>query len=226
MNITTEVVQTPRGAIARLYVREGTTDLSTIGAMFVLWGHTDDEYGFGQEYPRTFLDIGGHIGLCTVSVLLDNPDCRSVILEPLPENIEMLRRNLEGNGVADRATIIHGAIGTGAEQRIGYRLARVPDAEAIHEYVGSPVDDDYSGRSTMAPVYPLGDLMDLLGEEIDLAKIDCEGCEYVALKSPDITRARKWVGEYHGPKPELPGFDVDIRPHDQGGTGMFTAVRT
>lgn len=225
MDTNIEDVLTPRGAKARLHVREGTTDLSTVGSLFYLWGKTDDEYGFGSEAPRTFLDIGGHIGLATISVLLDNPECRAVVLEPLPENIELLERNLNENGVRHRAFIVHGAIGTGSEQRIGYRLPRVVDADPVHEYVGGPVDDDYEGRSITAPVYPLGDLFDILGDEVDLAKIDCEGCEYVALRSPDITRARKWVGEYHGPAPELPGFDVDIRPHQSGGTGMFTAVR-
>ena len=218
-------VQTPRGKNVVMHYREGTTDLSTIGGTLYLWGKTDDEYGFSSEYPKTYLDIGGHIGITAVAVLADNPDCRAVILEPLPENIPMIEQNLAENGLSDRATLVHGAIGTGSEQKIGYRLARVPDADPAHEYVGAPMPDDYEGHSFVAPVYPLGDLIDLLGDTVDLGKIDCEGCEWVALRSPDAKRVGTWVGEYHGEGDlDLDGFDVKVMPHGQGGTGNFRAV--
>jgi len=231
--VATITVQTPRGADVTLHHRVGTTDLSTIGSIFLMWGQLHDEYGFGKLWPRTFLDVGGHIGTATVSVLVDNPDCRAVIVEPLPENIEMIATNLASARVSDRATIVHGAIGKGAEQRVGYTLARIPDADEVHRYVGAPVPDDYAGDAITAPTYPLGDLLDTLGDEVDLAKIDCEGCEWVALASRDARRVRRWVGEYHGPGGDEAtlrrrlgkSYDVTIEPHDHGATGMFTAVR-
>lgn len=224
-------VHTPRGNPVTLFHREGTTDLSTIGSIFRLWGTLHDEYGLAAVQPKTFLDIGGHIGTVTVAVLVDNPDCRAVVLEPLPENIDIITRNLAENGVADRATVVHGAIGKGSEQRIGYTLARVPDADAIHKYVGSPVDDDYEGASVVSATYPLGDLLDLLGDTVDLGKIDCEGCEWVALRSKDVRRVGRWVGEYHGGggpaeirKHLGKTHEVTVEAHEQGGTGLFTAV--
>ena len=225
-------VHTPRGKLVTLAAREGTTDLSTIGAIFRLWGTLHDEYGLADQYPATFLDIGGHIGTVSVAVLADNPDCRAVIIEPLPENIEAIARNLSLNGLTDRATVIHGAIGKGSEIRIGYTLPRVPFAEEVHRYVGAPVGADYTGEVIVSPVYPLGDLLDLLGDTVDLAKIDCEGCEWVALKDPAVSRVRRWVGEYHGPGGTASGLRralgkshrVSVAPHEQGATGMFTAV--
>lgn len=226
-------VHTPKGKLVTLQHREGTTDLSTIGSIFRLWGVLHDEYGFGEMRPRTFLDIGGHIGTATVSVLADNPECRAVIVEPLPENLDIIRENLARNGLADRATVVQGAIGKRAEQRIGYTLARIPNSDEVHRYVGAPVADDYAGESMVSPTYPLGDLMDLLGDTIDLAKIDCEGCEWVALRSKDAKRADLWVGEYHGPDGG-PGelvkalgktHDVTYEAHDHGATGLFRAVR-
>lgn len=228
MDYSTIEVQTPRGNTVTLFHREGFTDLSTIGAIFKLWGTLHDEYGLAALQPSTFLDIGGHIGAVTVAVLVDNPDCRAAIVEPLPENIEIIEANLEATGVRARATVIHGAIGKGKSQKVGYTLAR--DAEANHRFIGAPMPNDYAGESVTAKVYRLSDLMDILSpDRIDLAKIDCEGCEWVALADKAASRADLWTGEYHGGDPEqlvamLPGHDVTYEAHDHGATGMFTAT--
>lgn len=232
MDTATIEVLTPRGAPVTLHHRLGTTDLSTIGSTFELWGRLHDEYGLGMLRPRTLLDIGGHIGTVTVAVLLDNPDCRAVVLEPLPENAELIRLNLAAAGVADRAMLVEAAIGAGATQRIGYTLARVPDAPDIHRFVGSPVADDYAGEAMTSPTATLGALLGLLGGSADLGKIDCEGCEWVALADPAAELVERWVGEYHG-GPGAAGVteaigathDVIAAPHDHGATGNFWAVR-
>jgi FkbM family methyltransferase len=226
-------VQTPRGVTVTMRYRDSaqkTTDLSTIGSIFDMWGAHNDEYGLEHLYPATFLDIGGHIGTVTVAVLVDNPACRAVIIEPFAENIEVIRANLDSAGVTDRATVIHGAIGTGSEQRIGYTLARIENADDIHRFVGSPVADDYAGESIVSAVYPLADLIDLLGDTVDLGKIDCEGCEWVALADPAASRVTRWKGEYHGGDPKrlrklLPKHTVTYEPHDHGATGLFEAAR-
>lgn len=225
-------VQSPRGRPVLLHHREGTTDLSTIGSIFRLWGTLHDEYSFGAMHPRTFLDIGGHIGTATVSVLVDNPDARAVIVEPLPENIGVIEANLAENGLTERAVVVQAAIGSEKTQRIGYTLARVSNAGANHRYVGSPVDDDYTGEAMTSPTVPLSALLDQLSKDrIDLAKIDCEGCEWVALRQPCANRVDRWVGEYHG-RPGagdiaamLSDYHVTIAPHDHGATGLFTADR-
>jgi len=225
-------VTSPRGNPVTLHHREGTTDLGTIGSIFELWGKLHDEYELQWLHPRTFLDIGGHIGTVTVAVLVDNPECRAVILEPLPENIELIHMNLAMAGVAGRATVVHGSIGAADFQKVGYTLGHSPDELDRHRFVGSPVADDYQGETFTAKTYPLGELIDLLGEDIDLAKIDCEGCEWVALDDPARSRVRLWVGEYHGNpgvkwlKARLgKAFTLSTAPHDHGATGLFTATR-
>ena len=231
MDYSTIEVQTPRGEAVTLFHREGYTDLSTIGAIFNLWGTLHDEYGLAALHPSTFLDIGGHIGAVTIAVLVDNPECRAVIVEPLPENLAIIEANLEATGVRHRATVVSGAIGKGKEQRVGYTLARVENADDIHRYVGSPVGRDYAGQAITSKVYRLGDLLDMLNPNgrIDLAKIDCEGCEWIALADKAASRVDLWRGEYHAGDPEqlvamLPGHDVIYEAHDHGATGMFTAV--
>lgn len=232
MYLATIDVQTPRGKDVTLFHREGYTDLSTIGAIFRLWGQLHDEYGLAALHPRTFLDIGGHIGTVTVAVLVDNPECRAVIVEPLPENIDVIKANLEATGVADRCEVLQGGIGDGDTVRVGYTLARVENADDIHRFVGSPVPDDYAGEAITANTYAVRTLVDRLGGHVDLAKWDCEGCEWIGLEAPAIVDIDMIVGEYHGdPGPDGlqyhlgAFFELTTEPHDHGATGMFTAVR-
>ena len=221
-------VESPRGKSVTINDRPNTCDLSIIGGTFYLWGKTDDEYGLADQYPRTFLDIGGHIGVVTLAVLVDNPECRAVILEPLPENIEAIEDNLLANGVRDRAIVIRAAIGRPNVTRIGYQLPRVENAPETDYYIGGAVGEDFIGPSVVVPSITLDHLLDYLGKTVDLAKTDCEGCEYTLFEQEGVERVTRWVGEYHpggnlGTLQET--HDVTTMPHGQGGTGNFVAVR-
>lgn len=221
-------VESPRGKSVTIHDREGTCDLSITGGTFRLWGKLDDEYGLADLHPRTFLDIGGHIGVVTLAVLVDNPDCEAVILEPLPENLAAIAENLTTNGVVDRVTVFRGAVGPRESQRIGYRLPRVIDAPETDQYVGGSVEDDFAGASVDVPTVTLAYLLRFLGPDtVDLMKVDCEGCEYTLFEQPGLERVRMIVGEYH-PGGNLKALekthDVTLMPHAGGGTGNFRAV--
>lgn len=213
---------TPRGEVARMAYREGTTDLSTIFATFSPWGgKPEDEYGLAEFHPRRFLDIGAHIGAVTVAVLLDNPECQAVCIEPLPENVELLERNLTTNGVWDRATIIPAAVGTGRLSRIGYGLGH---ADELHRFIGSTVEFDYDGEAVTVTN------ADAVDGTFDLVKLDCEGCEWTALGWSAVQTAPVIVGEWHSAHRSrvatmLPDHDVTVRETDGGAFGTFRAVR-
>ena len=74
----------------------------------------------GREYPPALLgisdvdtpivlDCGGHIGTFSLYVRTINPSALLYVLEPLQENVEMLRQNLAINGVGG-ATVLCNAI--------------------------------------------------------------------------------------------------------------------
>src|SRR6266550_4558625 len=108
--MTSITVQSPRGNDVTVHYREDTSDLSTIGSSFRLWGNLVDEYQLGSLPPLTGLaiDVGAHIGTVTLALLADHPDLRVTAVEPLPDNLDVLRASLAENGWTDRATVIKG----------------------------------------------------------------------------------------------------------------------
>lgn len=221
-------VRTPRGNPARFRVRDGTTDLATVGSTCELWGRLEDEYGLRDFYgDGLFVDVGAHIGTVTIPVLLDNPVARAIAVEPLPENIALLAENAGLNGVADRLRIIEAAVGDGRTQAIRYG----PD---VHRYIG-----DIRGATGEVRLVPTVRLDDITDEPIDALKLDCEGGEWVLLDTGpgargrlrrDLSRVGIIFGEYHGHGPDRlralleRTHDVTILS-DDGGTGLFRAVR-
>ena len=89
-------LRTPRGNPATLMARDDTSDLSVIGSTFagVAGSPLVDEYGLKNTYiTGRFVDVGAHIGSVTVAVLLDNPNATAICVEPIPENVAVLREN-------------------------------------------------------------------------------------------------------------------------------------
>jgi hypothetical protein len=101
--------QTPGGNVATMTYRADTSDWNTVSACL------RNPYGGGDEYhlPSGLagwgLDVGAHIGSVAVGLLLDNPDMTVVAIEAVPDNVELIRRNLVQNDVAERCVVLAGA---------------------------------------------------------------------------------------------------------------------
>lgn len=228
-------VVTPRGAYARILSRAGTSDLSVAGGSFYLWGALDDEYQLVDlRVSGVFVDVGAHIGTVTASVLLDNPTARAICVEPVAENVEMLRRNMEVNGLTHRARIVHAAVGPGEDAAITFDY-QGEEYIRTNRYVAGIARFATTGRTVTVPTVSLASLLEIAGGEIDAMKLDCEGCEWHLLTEPDIGRVGTIFGEWHGHPIAGDGYaaivdllaethDVESRRH-LGGTGTFWAVR-
>jgi len=236
-DLTYTEVTTPRGKPATVATRPGTSDLSLAGAFFHLWGNIDDEYRLASlRVDGVFVDIGAHIGLVTLAVLLDNPKATAICVEPLADNLDVLAANMDANGVAARVRMVAGAIGDGPSVTVPYGY---DDSSYAHDnrYIGGLQSEaaNHTSEATV-PSVTLADLVEMAGGEIDTLKLDCEGCEWQALRSPALASIRRIIGEWHGhPLGKKTNGVTTLRRligsthlvtdiDNKGGTGVFEAV--
>jgi FkbM family methyltransferase len=189
-------VASPRGRQVTVRTRPDTTDLSTIGATFDLWGNLVDEYGLRDtEVNGLFVDVGAHIGSVSLAVLLDNPDAKAIAIEPLPENVDMIATNAGFMEVLDRLRIVPAAVGNGKPVKVRY-------GPGNHRYIGDIRGAD--GEFAQVPSVTMSDILAMAAEDgfdrIALLKTDCEGGEWSLFggATPEqLGQIDMIIGEYH-----------------------------
>lgn len=200
-------VSTPRGVPASFRVREDTNDANLVfSTCKPVGGPLIDEYKLANRLLQgVALDIGAHIGSVTVAMLLDNPGLRVVAVEPVPDNVDLLRENLALNGVANRCTVVEAAADAPGVSHVpcffDYERfdAHHPDYVRAHRFIGNQYGGEGDpARADLVSAISLGGLCEV-GQAtiICFAKVDCEGCEWDFLRSPDIGRVVSMMGELH-----------------------------
>jgi FkbM family methyltransferase len=236
-------VHTARGNLVKMAYREGTSDLGTIGATFRLWGKLEDEY----DLSGVAIDIGAHIGTVALALLADHPRLKVIAVEPLAENVAMIAKSAAENGLADRLTILHAGISDSDTATVdwNWRATTNEGYWRTNRFIGNvmvPKEGEYEMAHDTA-VVPGVSLKSLLPKgraaflksllpkgRAAFLKIDCEGCEWVALKDPAVKRIDVIAGEYHGhPGPEgleaMLGKTHVVTHTPEGACGMFRAVK-
>ena len=186
---------TPHERRYSMRIRPGTSDANTV--MACAWGN--DEYHLPTGLTGWALDIGAHIGACTIPLLLDNPDLRVIAVEALPENVLLLNENALRNGVADRLTIVHGA----ASDTHDEVLMRYGN-DTTHEYIGGAVDKDGTPGDLRPAIRLKGITLGAMAalrpdptEPFVWCKIDAEGAEYQTFRSSHLRLLEHIEGEVH-----------------------------
>jgi len=175
--------------------RDDTSDLSVIGSTFagVAGSGLVDEYGLADLHVSgRFVDVGAHIGTVTVAVLLDNPDATAVCVEPIPENVAVLRHNLRLNNLTERATVIEGAVGT---DKVFYKFSGTEHLETnrfISNSTGLVFGQTWTSEELPVKTIILGELL-----PCDAMKLDCEGGEWALFQDRRIGEVPLLFGEYH-----------------------------
>jgi FkbM family methyltransferase len=189
--------RTPRGRPALMTIRDGTNDWNTLNACM-----TEDEYQLRSFNGNGWaLDIGGYLGGVGIGLALDNPGLRVLIVEPVPDNIRLIKDNIARNGVGDRVELIEGAIGDGGPVEVWHGYQGTVTAEH-HRFVGnSSLAYDHGGElqhdTTTYKSLTLHDLLKRSDYPVDLLKIDCEGGEWSFLATPFVMDCTVILGEAH-----------------------------
>lgn len=215
----------------RLEGRAGSNDYQIIGEVIDL-----DCYRIQSDpLPSDALvvDIGGHIG--TFSVLAASLGAKRVIaFEMDPGNFEILSRNAVGWPAIE---VHHAAVVGRGRRAAGYNVT--PGNTGGHHVAWTDEDGMASMPEKTATLdVLLADRGIPYNENIDMLKIDCEGCEHEILRAcaqdGTLRRIQRIAGEYHdffGDSTEsllellrLSGFTVESEPiGDHSGT--FYGVR-
>lgn len=224
---------TPGGRPCTFLYREGTNDWNTLQSSL---GATDEYRLGGRAFTGVAVDIGGYLGSVGISLAMDNPGLRVLIVEPVPDNIDIIQRNAALNNV--EVEVFRGAIGPRGVSRSEIRYRYVGDSNLEHHaFVGNSslaYPDGGSVPHDTLDVETLG-LAELLSRfairEPSLVKIDCEGGEWPFLETATqatLKRLPEIIGEAH---PVMGHSSTDIervlgKTHDVTMDGwLFHAVR-
>lgn len=178
----------------RFRTRAGTTDINE--AVVVL---AEMEYPPGllhiSDLPApVVLDCGGHIGTFTLLVKTLNRAARIYTVEPLEENLRLLRDNLKMNGIQD-VTVI----GKALHSKSGHLSLYVSET-GFDSASTSPMGHAASRAITVATT-TLEDIVSTHAiQSIDLLKVDVEGSEYDIVDASFALlceKTRRVVMEYH-----------------------------
>lgn len=141
---------------------------------------------------KTVIDIGANIADSSIYFAIRGAK-KVIALEPFPNNYEMAKRNVESNNLSDKITLL--LAGCAANQ--GFVTINPFDKGSVLSSVKN------SSQGFKVPLLTLGDILkqnNLQNGELNILKMDCEGCEYESLLSAnrDVIRSFNYIQiEYH-----------------------------
>lgn len=165
--------KTKDGRTIKAYFRDRRNDYNTLLSII-----SYDEYKIFDHYIQGLpcIDIGAHIGGATLSMA--SLGARVICVEALPENVKLLKMNIEINGFQDRVTVVHKAISDSSGSILKVFYTEPKDENGVcHEFIGSI----FSGGNKFAEVetISLTDIFSIYGiDQCRFMKIDCEGSEW------------------------------------------------
>jgi len=148
--------------------------------------------------PDLIIDCGGNIGLFSLAASASYPSSKIVICEPVPRNLDRIRKHLQSNNVS--AEVLPVCIG-GTQRRLSFY---------VREANQGSFDPAKPYTSVLeVEVLTLADVLRDRDAQTILIKLDIEGMEIETLESyvPGENRAVCVVGELHGHKENSPSLE-------------------
>lgn len=159
----------------------------------------DDDYYFKSDKKDPFIvDCGGNIGVTVLFFKFIYPDSKILVFEPIPDNIKLLKKNIEQNNITN-VELVEKAVGEkmGELKIYGDRRAATISKGLIDEQ--NKVSDEYKGKEIVVPVVPLSKY--IKDKNVDFFKMDIEGAEgsvFYDLQNTNLVKNIKQLSmEYH-----------------------------
>jgi FkbM family methyltransferase len=184
-----------------------------------------------RSTDRSIIDAGANIGLFTLYAARQAPAAKILAIEPFPATFERLSQAVREHGLSGRVECLNCAL-CGSE---GPRMMKPTNQPSQMQRLAT--GDVQGGIPVSAQT--LSTILDRIGGEVDLLKVDIEGSEYEVLlntASSDLRRVRRIVLEYHGDvapytRAQLfsylagAGFEVRSDHHDKLNYGVVEMVQ-
>lgn len=183
--------------VYHFYLRKDSTDHDTVNSIIC-----HEEYHFADIELKdndTIIDIGAHIGGATAYFQKHDKKLNIFSFEPLPENFELLKRNISVN-YKNKVTACQNAIGgKNGKLDIWYAGTRNED-EIKHNFIGNcrHLRDTEHFEADMFDLKTIFRVYDI--KHCRILKIDAEESEYPILKycPPEILDKIDYIiGEHH-----------------------------
>ena len=127
----------------------------------------------------TVFDVGANIGLMSVPVLVEKPDCRVVTFEPSPNVLPFLQRTVAESTHRERWTLVPKAVGA-RSGRLTFHLSS--PANSVYDGI-QPTGRAESTGQVEVEMTTLDETWRALGSpRISLLKCDVEGAEWDVLQ--------------------------------------------
>ena len=197
-----------------IHYRPGTSDTTVIYEALIKSGRKGEYNVPGNLDPKVILDIGGNIGVASIFLSRLFPNAQIHTFEPVPGNLELLRRNVGSL----KSVTVH-PVALGREDGTAQIFWSEEDANlggfslyGKNANVGKSIAIDVRHSANYLAQQGIAD--------VGLIKIDTEGAEFDILSSLNDAMLSnvKWiVGELHGISDfELltqlsKSFDIDVK---------------
>jgi FkbM family methyltransferase len=159
-------------------------------------------------HSRTLVDVGANIGLASIWLAYEYGFSQIIAVEPSVENIAVLRKNFDENGIAP--VILEAALGA----QDGTGIFDPGPSPTNGRLVEKEAFGDHSPRARSVQVCSMDTVLDMLppGTMIDLLKMDIEGGEqHVFTNNLEwLKRVRAIVVEFHRCLADVPALRENL----------------
>jgi len=190
--IKKRIIDTVWGKPLTISYRENTNDLDVARAIA-----TFNEYHvdfFSYEDGDTFIDLGSHVGIWSILMALHNSTFKVISYEAIPENYEMIKRNMKNNNL-NNVYPFNIAI---SDSKIYYPYNPQDSFVSTHRWIGSPQGGT---KYITVPSISLNDVFNKHNiSRCRVLKTDIEGSEvhaFLDLTKENLAKIDYVIGEFH-----------------------------